>query len=566
MNFPIQYPSRRRFAYLAMALAFTGFVHAAKPVEVLPPQELTRETLFGLLVGEMALHYGDLQLSSSAYAEMASKTRDPRVARRALDISQAAGQLPQALESARQWTLSAPTSLEAPERYASLLLASKRGNEARDVLKNHLAAHPRRAKDVFMQLDTWMSRVPGDKTPHLPLTETLTSAFATLPEAHYALAAAALNDNQPARGLVSVDKALKSRAKWPEAALVKAGLLQLKDPAAAVQWLLSWQKSFGLHPLTNSYLARLYLTQDKMGEARLAYERQIELNERDAYAPYAAGLIAREQKDHAAAIRFLQRAVDRGYRDVDAARYYIGDSLAQLKQVPPALQVLDSIQDGDWGLRALARATLLRVRSGQLDLALTKIAEARTRQDYADLWQFQGDALREAGKLPEALQALHDGLQAFPDDDGLLYARAMIFDRQGKYGEAEKDLRQVLKKTPDDPTTLNALGYMLADRSDRLEEARELIEKAHALKPEDPFILDSLGWVYVRLGKLQQGLDNLQKAYATQADPEIAAHLVENLWLLGRKDEARNLWQGATRKHPEHDALKNVQRTVLDKP
>lgn len=567
MNFLIPSPRfRRQISILAVTLAaFTNV--QAEPAEVLPPQELSGEMLFGLLVSEMALHYGDLQLSSNYYAKMAALTRDPRVARRALDVSQAAGLLPQSLEAARQWTQSAPASPDAKERYAALLLLSKREPEARELLQAHLLARPDRAVHVFTQLDSWLERGGNEKTERLPLVEALAANFKTLPEAHYALASAALNDNKADIGLPAIEKALKSRPRWAEAALVKGGLLQMKDPAAAIEWINSWQKRHGPHAMTNSYLARLYLTQDKINSARQTFERQINLSERDAYAPYAAGLIAREQKDCASAVGHLQRALERGYRDPDAARFYLGDCQADLKDIPAALRTLDAVNGpGDWANRALARSTLLRVRSGQADIALDKLRAARSNGASRELWQLEADVHREQGRLPEALNILGEGLKQFPDDDYLLYARAMVLDRLGKYAESEADLRQLLKKTPDDAAALNALGYMLADQGVRLEEARGLIEKAHALKPEDPFILDSLGWVYVRLGKLQQGLDSLQKAYAAQADPEIAAHLVENLWLMGRKDEARTLWQNATRKHPDHDALKNVQRKVLDKP
>ena len=44
-------------------------------------------------------------------------------------------------------------------------------------------------------------------------------------------------------------------------------------------------------------------------------------------------------------------------------------------------------------------------------------------------------------------------------------------------------------------------------------EARALIETAHKLAPEDPFILDSLGWVLYPLGRNQEALGYLQRAY-----------------------------------------------------
>ena len=119
----------------------------------------------------------------------------------------------------------------------------------------------------------------------------------------------------------------------------------------------------------------------------------------------------------------------------------------------------------------------------------------------------------------------------------------------------EKHLRHLLTLKPDHAHALNALGYSLAERNLRLDEANELISRALALAPDDPFIMDSMGWVQFRQGKLAEALKTLEKAYAIRADPEIAAHLGEVLWTLGRKEEAARLLGEAAKKSPDNDVL-----------
>ena len=41
-------------------------------------------------------------------------------------------------------------------------------------------------------------------------------------------------------------------------------------------------------------------------------------------------------------------------------------------------------------------------------------------------------------------------------------------------------------------------------------------------------------------------------------DGEIAAHLGEVLWSMGRQDEARAVWDAALKEHPDHVYLKEV--------
>ena len=91
-----------------------------------------------------------------------------------------------------------------------------------------------------------------------------------------------------------------------------------------------------------------------------------------------------------------------------------------------------------------------------------------------------------------------------------------------------------------------------------MQEALDLISKANQLAPDDPYILDSLGWVEFRLGRLEQALKTLQRAYGIKADAEIAAHLGEVLWKLGRHDEAKKLWRSANEKDPKNETLKST--------
>ena len=116
---------------------------------------------------------------------------------------------------------------------------------------------------------------------------------------------------------------------------------------------------------------------------------------------------------------------------------------------------------------------------------------------------------------------------------------------------------------PESAQGYNALGYSLADRNLRLDEARVLIEKALALSPEDYFILDSMGWVLYRQGDLPAALGYLEKAFSRKDDPEIAAHIGEVLWALGRQDDARKTWTDAQKKYPDNESLGDAIKKFL---
>jgi len=64
-----------------------------------------------------------------------------------------------------------------------------------------------------------------------------------------------------------------------------------------------------------------------------------------------------------------------------------------------------------------------------------------------------------------------------------------------------------------------------------------------------------MGWVEYRLGHVQQALKQLQTAYSSRPDPEIAAHLGEVLWKSGQHDQAQKIWRAALTENPNHESL-----------
>jgi len=56
----------------------------------------------------------------------------------------------------------------------------------------------------------------------------------------------------------------------------------------------------------------------------------------------------------------------------------------------------------------------------------------------------------------------------------------------------------------------------------------------------------------------------LQRAYEIKADAEIAAHLGEVMWKMGRQDEAKKLWRSANDKDPKNETLRaTLQRLQI---
>jgi tetratricopeptide (TPR) repeat protein len=251
----------------------------------------------------------------------------------------------------------------------------------------------------------------------------------------------------------------------------------------------------------------------------------------------------------------------------DPARFMLLGQIAEsLERYDEALTWYRSVPGGEQRWAA-------RVRS---DYVLHKLK--RATDAYADLRALQADAsadddARRGAYLAEAdLKAKdHDaageedayarGLGAFPDDAALLYARSLGRESRDDIAGAEADLRRILVAEPDNVAALNALGYTLADRTTRYREALALIDRARAADPDNAAIIDSHGWVLYRLGRNDEALVELRRAFGLQKDPEIAAHLGEVLWVQGEKDEARRFFDESKRLQPEDNrALERALR------
>ena len=128
----------------------------------------------------------------------------------------------------------------------------------------------------------------------------------------------------------------------------------------------------------------------------------------------------------------------------------------------------------------------------------------------------------------------------------------------------ESDLKKIISKYPNDAEALNALGYTLLNNSKRYRDAEKYLQRAIKLQPNEPAIMDSFGWLQFRLENYSQAVKYLQAAYDKQNSGEIAAHLCEVLWTMGRKDDARQLFEAALKTAPEDPDLLDFKKRLLD--
>lgn len=145
----------------------------------------------------------------------------------------------------------------------------------------------------------------------------------------------------------------------------------------------------------------------------------------------------------------------------------------------------------------------------------------------------------------------------------LYYARAVSFERLDEWDNAEADFRKALELSPDQPSTLNYLGYSLVEKGIKLEEAQTMIERAVKGRPNDGFITDSLGWLLYRVGKFEDAVAPMERAAELlPTDPVINDHLGDVYWKVGRFREAQFQWSRALSFKPEEKDATRIRRKI----
>jgi len=527
------------------------------PKPELPKQDLTEATLYEYLLAEIAGQRGALGLSAQAYADLAKRTRDPRIAKRATEVAIYARMPAAAIDAATVWYDAEPTSLQALQALTGLLIGAKRETEALPYLQKLLDSDS--SGDAFLKLPRLLAN-NQDKALTLKLIRQLAQPYPKVAQAHLALAQAALGAGQSEIALTEVRAASALKPDWELPALLEAQMLQRQSIAAARERLAAFLERHPKAPEVRMSYARALVAEHKYTEARAEFQTLSKDFPDNVDVVFAVGVLSLQLQDYALAEANFKRLLTLPYRDKNTVRLYLGQAAEEQKNFPEALRWYDEVTDGDQYLQAQIRYALVLGKQGELDAARAHLhqVDVGSEQARVQLLLTEAQMLRDAKQPRAAFELIGNALKSMPDQPDLLYDYAMLAEKLERMDLLESSLKKLIRLRPDHAHAYNALGYSLADRNERLPEAQGLIEKALELSPEDPFIIDSMGWVLYRMGKSSQALEYLRKAFSARPDPEIAAHLGEVLWVAGEHREAEKIWLDAAKKTPDNDALNST--------
>lgn len=535
-------------------------VVGTEPALALPtPREgLTAPIMYQFLLGEIAGQRGELKLSAEAYTDLAARTRDARVARRATEISLYARQPQRALQNARLWQELEPASPKALQTLSSLLIGAGRLADAKTYLEAWIKSG--KGSEIFLQLHGLLAR-QKDKQAVADLVSDLAAGYPAQPEAKFAVAQAVWQAGQGQKAVAALDEALRLKPDWESAALLKADVLhQTESEPAALAFLAEFLRAHPEAREVRLVYAKQLARAGRYAESRAAFEFLAKEMPGNPDTYFALGLLALQSNDLDNAHASFTKALELGHADQGSVRYYLGQLAEARNRLDEALTWYQSVGGGQQELEAQLHAAVVMGKLGRIDAARAALSKIKPGNDAERVQVVQTEAqiLRETKDYAAVFAVLSKALETSPDSLELLYDRAMVGEKLNRLDVLERDLRRIIQLKPDYAHAYNALGYTLADRTDRIKEAIALLDQALKLSPDDPFILDSMGWALFKAKRLPEAVDYLRRAFGAKPDPEIAAHFGEALWAKGDKDEARRVWQGSLQSHPDNETLREV--------
>ena len=565
--------SLRTLSTLAAAVLLTACALPASQPAPIPPEPqaadtrqptrpLPEDSVYDLLIAEFALRNQDLNTALAQYRKQADATGD-------VELIATTARLADYMD---RYTLA--------ETYAMHWLeADNDASEAHFILANALARQGQ-ALDALPHMERVLE-LGGDSN-----FATLSAAALTRPDNEKAAFYQAINDalqRHPGDNSLRTGTALMLQYHHEEEAALSLIRQVLDEEPDNVHALLIETRTLSQMGRDDEAMTRLkYAVDNNPHHKRLRHDLARRLVKTDLYQAKAHyEVLARQYpQDHDILLELMliNRELDHdGEADQQLkvlsddpehrsrAHYVLGRLAEEERDWADALSHYENATQSPEFSEASRRLASISLSTEGQEKALARLKALREAQPQQAeiLYLLEAEILRKERLNQRGMTLMTQALAELPNSDQLRYARSLFAEGIGDLKTVETDLRHILARKPDDVAALNALGYTLANLSSRLDEAQQLVSRALTLEPDDPAILDSYGWILLLKGNTQEALNYLERAFAQDSDHEIAAHLGEAYWLLGREDEARKVWQEGLKNTPDspiiYDTLKRLK-------
>jgi tetratricopeptide (TPR) repeat protein len=549
--------NRRLLSALWAVTALTLF----GPIAFADDEEARSEAAAHLLQAELALQGSEYLEAAQEYRKAAQISDSVDIARQATRVGYSFGFNEEALLAAKRWLELDEESDEALLYVAQLQLRLGDMRKARRNLKKLIERGDEGADSRLLSLVQVLSQEDPEDADKV--MRWLAKPYKDSAYAQYATAVMAMQAGDTDYAEERALRAIELDPEWTKAKLLYARTMLIA----------------GRQDEAIEYTARLIGDDpDPDPDARMELALMMMTAGKDDDALSQINQILLEQPSRADALRMMA-IINFRLENLDAAWADFQDLLASGRFTMDALYYLARIADFREEHERAARL-YAQVRSGPNAVVSQRRASALIAYELEDpqkalqdLEEFGNNSPSHAidmvlarAQLLASLERYDEALDFYdryvmyrPDDESALLSRAELLLRMDRLDEAVEQYRAAARRWPESSMSLNALGYTLADRTDEYKEAEKLIRKALEYDPDSPAIIDSLGWVLFKRGDYEAALVELERAYEKLDDHEVAAHIVEVLVALERRDDALEVLEDAESRHTDSELLQDVR-------
>jgi tetratricopeptide (TPR) repeat protein len=527
------------------------------------PDQVSNDA-YHMMIAELAFRRGDIDLAVENYLIVAKSQNNPEIAARAFRIAIYGNHYEAALEAADRRLELSPNDLEAQQIIVAIYIRQRKTTRAARYLEKVISKSQTSDKVLFGSLTRLLAKEKDVKAT-LEVSRQTAQNYPDRAYAQYMHSVLSAQAGQSEEALTYIDNSLKiqvidgvysSRAKI---------LLKLDRPEEAVVSLRHAVKDRPDDKDLGLTYARLLVDVKQYELARIEFKKLYQASPNDPDLLYTLGLLSIESQKLDDAEKYMSRLVELNLREGEA-QYYLGRIFEGRKQLNQAIDWYRKVQIKEYRFDAQLRIAALLGLTDRIKESREYLDQMRkgsqAQSALVRIYMTEGGILSAVEQYDEALEVYNTALKISPGNIDLLFSRGMVAERVGRLDILETDIKAVLKIQPNNAHALNALGFTLADRTDRYEEAYDMLKRALELLPDNAAVLDSFGWVNYRMGNYDVAIRLLQAALSKYYDSEIAAHLVEVLWVSGNKEGATSVWKEALEKIPNDPRIKQVMQRL----
>ncbi|WFE67973.1 tetratricopeptide repeat protein [Thiomicrospira sp. R3] len=561
--------NNQRWIMLPLIASLFGCTHLTNRTDAMTVEsvavsqvKLEPALMFELMLGEMLAERGDTFSAYNLLFPIAQKTGDVRLAERSFQLAMSAGFAQGIEQSAELWRSLDP--MQASAWRVGYLMALR--HDDLEAALDYWASY-RKVSDLDLADDLRSASAQAIQATKpetaIAFFQALTRSYPDEWVAGFALGYVANHYNQPLIAVETLED-VATRLEAPVEVYFALSNLYVEQGLTerGLEFLATFIRQNPEQWMMQERYARLEVKAEQYLSAKARYQRIVEANPRAFTSLLSLALLQLELGElDAAEIGFRTLVNVEGYKDI--SYYYLGIISQNTENLNQAKRYLEQVSHPDYYLDANLMIAQLLVRLEGLHQGIDHLQALKPvgQEEQVKILRAQGIFHSQFDLWEQALLFYQQALDIKPDDLAISFAMAMALYELEMHDEYERLVTDLVKRYPNEPDALNALGYFYVEQNIKLDEAEVLLERALAIDPNRYYILDSRGWLEYQRGNYVEAEQYLQRAWSLSKDDEVLIHLIKVKWAQGKQQQAQSLWNEYAPIFPTNETL---QRLIND--